>query len=152
MKRCLIWLLAAALLLALGGCGGKEEPQPTQTTQFTPSTEYLPTTPPTEATVYPLTGYVTATTLNVRPTPDTTGYAIGGLKYGDEVTILGKEGDWYQISFIDGVGYVSAQYIQMDIPGAPTEAPTEAATEPTEAATEAPAETLAGTVTTAAEP
>lgn len=44
--------------------------------------------------------------------PGTDYGAIGGLKMGDQVKILGKEGDWYKIEFKETGGYVSAQFIQ----------------------------------------
>ena len=56
-------------------------------------------------------GYVNATTLNVRPEPNTVCEPIGGLKHGEQVTVLGRSGDWYVIRFGEGQAYVSAQYI-----------------------------------------
>ena len=47
---------------------------------------------------------------------------------GDQVKILGKEGDWYKIEFKETGGYVSAQYIQGEEP-APTTAPISGAPE-----------------------
>ena len=79
-----------------------------------------PTEAPTEAettttTAAPVTsdvGYVNATTMHIRSGPGTDYGAIGGLKMGDQVKILGKEGDWYKIEFKETGGYVSAQFIQ----------------------------------------
>lgn len=132
MKRCMVWGLLL-VLLALAGCRGAE-PAPVPVPTEPAVTTALPTAPTTAAPIYPLTGYVNASTLNVRPTPDTSGYAIGGLRYGETVTIVGKEGDWYQIQFQEGTGYVSAQYIQMDVPGAEPPAETTTAFETAAAA------------------
>lgn len=127
MKRLALCLCLAAAL-ALAGCTAGEPAGPAAPTEPSTTETAVPTEAPTEAAAaYPMTGYVNATTLNVRPTPDTSGYAIGGLKYGDEVTILGKEGDWYQIRFKEEAAWVNAQYIQMEIPGRETAAPTASA-------------------------
>ena len=144
VKRYLILGVGAALLLALAGCGraDTDSTPPTTTAPATTVTLALPTTAPTAA--YPPVGYVNASSLHVRPEPNTDKYAIGGLKFGDMVTIVGKEGDWYKIQFKDGFGYVNAQYIldTMPVSGAQTTETTEAAeaTETTEA-TDTPADT-----------
>ena len=69
---------------------------------------------PVVTTAAPVTdiGYVNATTMHIRSGPGTDYGAIGGLKMGDQVKILGKEGDWYKIEFKETGGYVSAQFIQ----------------------------------------
>lgn len=114
VKRTLALLMCVVLAVALCGCFGKDEPAPDTTpttvdvTTTTPST----TTLPTIGEERPFTGYVNASTLRVRPTPDTTGEPIGGLSFGEAVSVLGREGDWYKITFKDGIGYVNAQYIQ----------------------------------------
>lgn len=56
-------------------------------------------------------GWCIASSLHVRKTPNTYFEAIGGLKYGEKVTIIGREGDWYKIKFKDGEAYVKAEYI-----------------------------------------
>jgi len=56
-------------------------------------------------------GYVTATTLNVRSGPST-GYGVSfQLFKNDIVEIICLSGDFYQISSIEGQGYVSKSYI-----------------------------------------
>ena len=58
-----------------------------------------------------LTGTVTADALNVRSGAGT-GYSRLGLLYsGNSVTILGSSNGWYKISYGNGVGYVSAEYV-----------------------------------------
>lgn len=57
------------------------------------------------------TGIITADALNVRSGAGT-GYSRLGLLYsGNSVTILGSSNGWYKISYKNGVGYVSAEYV-----------------------------------------
>lgn len=132
-------ILVLCLTLGLAGCSGGEEGETTPTTT---------TTTGTTAPAYPFTGYINATTLNVRPAADATGIPIGGLVFGDAVTVTGREGDWYAIAFGEGVGYVNAQYVQDTVPVS-TEATTttEAETTGTTAATDTTVDTT-GTTTT----
>lgn len=121
MKRtalaALALLCAAGMTLSLTGCFGKEEAGDTTATTTTAApTTTAPQTTGTTAQTYPFTGYVNASTLNVRPTADTSGYAIGGLVFGDTVQVIDREGDWYKINFGSGFGYVSAQYVQDTVP------------------------------------
>jgi GH25 family lysozyme M1 (1,4-beta-N-acetylmuramidase) len=53
-------------------------------------------------------GTVTASTLNVRPTPSTSQPAIGQLHAGEVVAVLSESSDWIQIVAAEGIGYVSA--------------------------------------------
>lgn len=144
VKRAMALLLCVVLTaVTLCGCFGKEEPAPdTATTTTMDITTTQPTTAATTAGDQPFTGYVNATTLRVRPSADTAGEPIGGLSFGDTVSVIGREGDWYKITFKDGVGYVSAQYIQDTVP-------TEGTTTDTTADTAA---TTADTTTAEAEP
>jgi len=64
------------------------------------------------------------TTLNVRPTPGTNGDPIGSLNPGDRVTILGQQGNWLNITFNGGSGWVSADYVKADGPSAGGTPPT----------------------------
>ncbi len=50
------------------------------------------------------------TTLNIRTTP--WGDVIGNLKGGDNVTIIGQEGDWYKISVNGKTAYVHTAYVK----------------------------------------
>lgn len=61
---------------------------------------------------FPASGWCNATTLHIRSETNTNNDPIGGLKKGDKVTVLGREGDWYKIAFKDGTAFVSALYIQ----------------------------------------
>ena len=58
-------------------------------------------------------GTITADALNVRSGAGT-GYSRLGLLYkGNSVTILGSSNGWYKISYKNGVGYVSAEYVSI---------------------------------------
>jgi uncharacterized protein YgiM (DUF1202 family) len=143
----LICLTAAvACVLTLSGCNKKNQgsKQTTGTTSIYP-TSAVQTTAPADTTVpteisttqfipaegYPMPGWCAANGgLHVRQTPDTNYEAIGGLKYGEKVTIVGREGDWYKINFKDGTAYVNAGYISLTevFPDDTTTAPAETTT------------------------
>ena len=123
LKR--IWIQTAGILLCLGGllavlsgCGQPQEESGSSASAETTAPQTTTQPAPTETTAAQVTGtgYCTADSMNVRGGPGTDYFAIGGLKYGERVEILGKEGDWYQIAFKEDVGYVSAQYIQSTPP------------------------------------
>lgn len=137
---------AAALALCLTACGKKED-TPSSDPVTTTTTTAAMTTTTTAAAIEPAVGYINATTLHVRPNPNTEGEPIGGLKYGDRVELLGREGDWYKIPFKDGTAYISAQFVQDTPPGETTAAATTTTT--TVAATD---ETTTTTATTTAAP
>lgn len=67
-------------------------------------------------TSYPATGW-SVDSLIVRDAPSKDGTYIGGLSKSSDVTVLGKEGDWYRISYNSAeIGwtdhaYVNANYI-----------------------------------------
>lgn len=147
VKRTLALLMCVVLAVALCGCFGKDEPAPDTTPTTVEVTTTQPTTAATTAGDQPFTGYVNASTLRVRPSADTAGEPIGGLSFGDTVSVIGREGDWYKITFKDGVGYVSAQYIQDTLPTEGTAAGTTVAdttvVEDTTTASAEPAEVVA---------
>lgn len=118
-------IISLVLAFSLSGCGwfAPKNNEETAATTTTTTATTAATTVGTTVQAYPFVGYVNATTLNVRPTPDTSGYAIGGLKWGDTVTILSREGDWYAISFAGQTGYINAQYVQDTMPQMTTTAP-----------------------------
>lgn len=68
-----------------------------------------------------LTGTVTASSLNVRKSGDTSAVIIGSLAYGSTVTITGATRTngliWYQVAYTQNgsnfVGYCSSQYIKL---------------------------------------
>ena len=49
--------------------------------------------------------------LNVRAAPDVDSAQIGAINPGMALVILGDHDGWYQISYNDGVGYVSGDYV-----------------------------------------
>lgn len=127
IRSCCALLGLCALLALLPGCGAQGDGASSDAPVETMAAETTTQAPPTETTVPQVTGvgYCTADSMNVRGGPGTDYYAIGGLKYGEQVEILGREGDWYRISFKEGDGYVSAQYIQSSPPpeGGPVTTP-----------------------------
>ncbi|PGB42963.1 mannosyl-glycoprotein endo-beta-N-acetylglucosamidase [Bacillus toyonensis] len=56
---------------------------------------------------------VNASLLNVRKGPSTGAAAVGHLKNGETVTIIGKENGWAKIRFNGGEGYVSLQFLKI---------------------------------------
>lgn len=69
------------------------------------------------------TGYALST-LNVRSGAGTSYSRLGVLNVGQSVILLGDAANgWYRISYDNGVGYVSAQYISTDINDVPTSTP-----------------------------
>ncbi|MCI9415398.1 MAG: SH3 domain-containing protein [Clostridiales bacterium] len=134
-----ITVCAGLLMVSLSGCNlfnkNPEDPDnqpitPNTSTSETGGTESQPsdtTTPDTTTTTAAPTspgtvegkGYCNSDDgLRIRSGPGTDYQGIGGLKYGEEVSILGREGDWYKIVFKETGGYVSAQFIQATPPAA----------------------------------
>ena len=61
------------------------------------------------------TGYVTASKLRVRDEASTDGEILGRISRGSEVEILGEYSNgWYLISYDEGTGCVSGDYITFD--------------------------------------
>lgn len=61
------------------------------------------------------TGYVTASKLRVRDEASTDGEILGRISRGSEVDILGEYSNgWYLISYDEGTGCVSGDYITFD--------------------------------------
>ena len=53
-------------------------------------------------------------TVNVRSGPSTGDQAIGQIGLGDTVQAIAKSGDWYQIDFSGGTGWVAGWLVQAD--------------------------------------
>ena len=69
---------------------------------------------PAMATTYTYNGCVSASTLNIRSTPSTSGSdnIIGQYSIGDDVVVhTCSNRSWFQVSYNNQVGYVSARYI-----------------------------------------
>ena len=141
MKKRVCGLLAAiGISLTLTACVA----EPAEGRQ-TPETSASTTTTTTGTTAAPLpsVGYCTADpSMHVRVAPGPYEEVIGGLARGEQVQIVGKEGDWYRIAFKDGFAYVSAQYIADTPPSETTTADTTASTT-AETAVSDPEETTA---------
>ena len=125
MTRCRLVIALLCIGSALGGCAAHKAPQAPPAAQVS--------TPVLE---------VTATSLNVRETPSSTGAVVGSLKRGDRVSAPQAEaGGWLYVESDAGLkGYVAAQYIRV-VAAPATAAPAAAA--PAAAATRAPAPTEA---------
>ena len=97
-----------------------EQPAPTEPTPTEPApTEPTPTEPtPTEpAPTEPASvrkGVVVNvnTSLNIRPSADTSGRPLTTVRNGTKLTILGQQGDFYHVQLADGtVGYAAIAYV-----------------------------------------
>lgn len=79
------------------------------------STEQTNNTEPAEqtpATAEPQTGYISASSVNVRASASTSANVVTTLTRNTEVTIEGEENGWTRITTSTGVsGYVSSEYI-----------------------------------------
>lgn len=59
-------------------------------------------------------GTITGSTVNVRSAPGTDNEVVGRLIDGTMVNILSIEDGWYQIKFVDLIGYVHPDYLSVD--------------------------------------
>ena len=120
--RKLSMVVSMLLLLTLAACGVNTPKKPvTATTAATATTVTTMVAAVTEAPEFPKTGYINGASVNVRQTPGTEKEPIGGMKRGQELTLLGREGDWFQIAFAWSGGetaYVNAQFVQDTPPAA----------------------------------
>lgn len=66
---------------------------------------------------YPTTGTVVTAggPLNMRSEPSKSGAILTRIPNGTALTITGKNGDWYAVSYTGKSGYVSAQYISLAV-------------------------------------
>ncbi len=80
------------------------------TTPTMPATPTTPTTPTTgqTGTVTLQSGY-----LNIRSGPSLTAPVIGMAPNGAKLTILGKNGEWYNIRYNGTTGYVHSRYVRV---------------------------------------
>ncbi|WP_144497287.1 SH3 domain-containing protein [Bacillus toyonensis] len=72
-----------------------------------------PTNPTNPGQVTEERAVVNASLLNVRKGPSTGAAAVGHLKNGETVTIIGKENGWAKVRFNGGEGYVSLQFLKV---------------------------------------
>lgn len=105
------FLMITALLLAFAGCGQKADHSTAATTTAAATTAKTTAAVPNE-------GWITADSMRVRSGAGLSYEVIGGITGGEKVEILGKNGDWYEIRFGEGSGYVSGQYLTFTQPTA----------------------------------
>lgn len=61
--------------------------------------------------------YVTASTLNVRETPSTSGKVLGTLSRGQQLAATGLQGDWLSVRLTDGrTGWLHSDYVSATPP------------------------------------
>ncbi len=61
---------------------------------------------------YAQTGTVTADTLNIRSSTNTSSDIIAKVPYGTEVELLASDGTWYRVQLSDGtIGYAKSEYL-----------------------------------------
>ncbi len=110
---CMVLIVIMSIfMLTFTGCVQSAEDETTVTT--TASTTVKTTAP------LPSIGWITADSMRVRSGAGLGYEVIGGITYGEMVQITGKSGDWYQIRFGEGIGYVSGQYLTFTQPTAAT--------------------------------
>lgn len=78
------------------------------------------------ASVFAETNYKvsSASRLNVRKAPSTSGAVLGTFKSGEEITVLSIKNGWAKVEYGKTIGYVSAKYIQ-ELPRKTQEEPQE---------------------------
>ena len=59
-------------------------------------------------------GTITAGGVNVRKSASTSAKALYKLGKGDDVSVTGRQGDWYRIKTSEGTGFVKSDYIKVD--------------------------------------
>ena len=55
---------------------------------------------------------VTTADINVREEADFEGDILGGYDEGDEITVVGAEGEWYIVEYNGEKGYVYSKYLK----------------------------------------
>ena len=58
-------------------------------------------------------GFVNATGLNLRQSPDTGSQVLTTANSGECIVVLGSENGWYKVSYNLQIGYMSADYINV---------------------------------------
>ncbi len=107
-----VLILAVLILFTFTACGEKA---PADTAVTTTSATTVRTTAPV-----PTVGWITADSLRVRSGAGLTYEVIGGITGGEQVQILSRTGDWYEIRFGEGTAFVSGQYLTFTPPTADT--------------------------------
>jgi uncharacterized protein YgiM (DUF1202 family) len=104
-------VLASVLAMTvLAHCAAPAPPAPAPAPEPAPAPVTAPTEPAAVGTVR-----VTATTLNVRKEPATTGEVIVQVKKGDKLALLATRAAWSNVRLADGTtGWVSSKLVSSD--------------------------------------
>ncbi len=104
MRRIIVILAAVA---ALARCAAPPPAPPAPVPEPEPAPVSAPTEPAAVGTVR-----VTASTLNVRKAPSTTGDVVVQVKKGDKLALLATRADWSNVRLPDGTtGWVSSKLV-----------------------------------------
>lgn len=112
-------LIAVSVSFGLAGCKTAAPPPPPVPVPVVPAAEAKPT-PPQEYV------RVTGSRLNVREQPATSAAAVGRVKKGERLAVLGRDGEWFQVRLADGAtGWVHGKYVRSEEPCTPDKATAE---------------------------
>lgn len=112
-------LIAVSVSFGLAGCKTAAPPPPPIPVPVVPAAEAKPT-PPQEYV------RVTGSRLNVREQPATSAAAVGRVKKGERLAVLGRDGEWFQVRLADGAtGWVHGKYVRSEEPCTPDKATAE---------------------------
>lgn len=100
-------LVLCLMAMGLAACSPSDDDTAQTTTTAATTTTVATTTTMKKAVLE-------ADNLSVRSGPGFDEEVIGGIFKGDELEIIGREGDWFKINFGDGEGYVNAQYVDVE--------------------------------------
>jgi len=105
-------IVVAALLIVAAACQTSAPPPP-------PTPAPVAAQPAAEAAPAPApeTVRVTGSKLNVRASPTTAAASVARVKKGDQLAVLGRDGEWVQVKLADGTtGWVSGRYVAAGAP------------------------------------
>lgn len=113
MMKMRSWLAGVGCVLLMGSLSAcsmisTQTGGTTTTAAATTTTKAARTT-----TALPSVGYIHNHAASVRSGAGLAYKAIGGVQLGEQITIVGKQGDWYEIQFGDNeTGFVSGQFVR----------------------------------------
>ena len=119
---------AALLLCSLSACSSLSEPKDEPAVTTTTTTKLVTTT------ALPSVGYIHNHATLIRSGAGLAYKAVCGIEAGEQVTIVGRNGDWYEVQYQGLSGYVSGQFLRFT-PWDPNTTPPAATTAATTAAT-----------------
>lgn len=112
-----IWLAALGLAALLIGAGIAKNGKSTPAGQITVAPQTALTTSADMVAVE--VRFVTASSLNIRSAPGTTGDIVGKVQSGDELAVLEASGSWLKIRSAGGQGWVSERFTSPSRPVRP---------------------------------